>query len=111
MMSTGAAVHADAAARALFARECRQRAMAVRGGLLAMARSLRFAGSTQFGMPGALPVADIESAPGGSVAPELLGPYWLNARIGEQVEHLREALASIEPNWNIERHARPLAQS
>jgi uncharacterized membrane protein YccC len=123
LLATGSLMHADAAARAFYARECGVQVVAVRGTLLAMARALRFAHVAHAGIPGrvspaggASAAANAGSAPDCSPTPaaalelprDLQGPYWLGQRLAEQVDTLRECLLATEPNWNIERKSRLL---
>jgi hypothetical protein len=101
-------MHADAPARAAYARECGIEVHAVRGILLAMARGLRFGRATHFGIPAASPLAEADREAALKLPPDLQGPYWLGQRLAEQVDQLRALLLDTEPNWNIERHSRTL---
>jgi uncharacterized membrane protein YccC len=106
LLATGPLMHADAAARGVYAQECGVEVRAVRGILLAMARGLRFSHATHFRIPAALPLTQAYCGGGFKLPPDLQGPYWLGQRLAEQVEQLRALLLETEPNWNIERHAR-----
>ncbi|GJH03778.1 FUSC family protein [Paraburkholderia terrae] len=109
MLSTGTLAHPEN--RDAFAQRCGAEANAVRLTLLAAARALRFAGTTQFRVPDAATWSSMPEAEQGAqtpceeMAPDLQGPYWLAQRFAEQVERLRALLAASEPNWNIERGA------
>jgi uncharacterized membrane protein YccC len=110
LLASGGLGHADAAARAAFAQQCRGDARAVRAMLLDMARGLRFGGAARFLAPPrgdgcAPPAVDGAALP----AAPLQGPFWLAQRVVEQVDGLRALLLDIEPNWNIERHGPPVA--
>jgi uncharacterized membrane protein YccC len=107
LLATGPLMHADAGARAAYARQCGVEVRSVRAILLAIARALRFGRATHFGIPAA-PLVQTrgDAAPG--LPPDLQGPYWLGQRLAEQVERLRALLLETEPNWNIERHSRSL---
>jgi uncharacterized membrane protein YccC len=108
LLATGSLMHADAPARAAYARECGIEVHAVRGILLAMARGLRFGRATHFGIPAASPLAEADREAALKLPPDLQGPYWLGQRLAEQVDQLRALLLDTEPNWNIERHSRTL---
>jgi uncharacterized membrane protein YccC len=108
LLASGSPMHADAAARAAYARECGAEVHAVRGMLLAMARALRFGRLTHFDIPAAAPLAQAHRTAVPELPPGLQGPYWLGQRLAEQVDRLRALLLETEPNWNIERHSRAL---
>jgi uncharacterized membrane protein YccC len=114
MMSTGVERCERQAVRAAFA----EGGAGVRGGLLAMARALRFGGGHH---PEAAaralrreqavaPAADADdcgalTAPPLPIVPlaaDLQGPHWLGQRVEEQVAALRALLLETEPRWNIE---------
>lgn len=111
MLSTGTLSHPEL--RDAFAQQCGQEANAVRMTLLAAARALRFAGTTQFRMPDA--TTSNGDAEQGALTPcrdmmlDLQGPYWLAQRFAEQVERMRVLLKASEPNWNIEGGVRDAA--
>jgi uncharacterized membrane protein YccC len=110
LLATGPLMHADAVARAAYARQCGAEVSAVRAILLAMARGLRFARATHFGIPAASPLAQRHGDAALKLPAELQGPYWLGQRLAEQVDRLREQLLETESNWNIERNSRILAK-
>jgi uncharacterized membrane protein YccC len=113
MLSTGTGSYDQALVRVAFA----ERGERVRRALLATARALRFGGGrqpeaaaqalrTQTASGAAdLAAAGFCEAEGGTLAPQMQGPYWLNLRVEEQVEQLRALLLDTEPHWNIERAA------
>ncbi|REG61597.1 fusaric acid resistance family protein [Paraburkholderia sp. BL6669N2] len=108
LLATGPLMHADATARAAYAEQCGVEVRTVRAILLAMARGLRFGRATHFGIPSASALAQTHGDAALRLPPEFQGPYWLGQRLAEQVDRLRERLLETEPNWNIERRARPL---
>ncbi|HEX3378583.1 MAG TPA: FUSC family protein [Paraburkholderia sp.] len=106
LLATGPLMHADAAARTVYANHCGAEVRAVRAILLSTARGLRFGRPTRFGIPAAVPLAKGNSAVAAALPPDWQGPYWLGQRLAEQVDRLRALLLETEPNWNIEQHER-----
>jgi uncharacterized membrane protein YccC len=113
MLSTGTGSYEQALVRVAFA----QRGERVRRALLATARALRFGGGRHpeaaalalraqaAGEEAGMPAAVLTETAGGTLAPQMQGPYWLSLRVEEQVEQLRALLLDTEPRWNIERAA------
>jgi uncharacterized membrane protein YccC len=119
MLSTGTGSYEQALVRVAFA----QRGERVRRALLATARALRFGGGRhpeaaaqalraqaasgeggEADEPG-MHAAILAENTGGTLVPQMQGPYWLGLRVEEQVEQLRALLLDTEPRWNIERAA------
>ena len=106
LMATGALAHLDAAGREAFARQCGVEARVVRATLLAMARSLRFAGVTHFRIPEASLLTQPDPAVATGLPADLQGPYWLGLRLAEQVDRLRALLLETEPHWDTGERSR-----